>query len=92
MIDKEANDSEKIYLKEYKEMIKGFAKMAANYPEMTDQLRVALKTSASLMISNRPDSISEFRKLAEEVDAFLQACQTGEIEPSRLVECLDKET
>jgi len=88
----EANASEERYLKEYNRMIKEWAKMAADYPDMTDQLRAALKASSAMMESNRPEAKSEFRKVAEEVDAFLNACQTGEIDPRRIFERLDKDT
>lgn len=88
----EANVSEERYIKEYQMMIKEYAKIAADYPDMTDHLRAALKASAAMMMSNRRETISEFCKVAEEVDAFLQACQTGEIDPRRLFERLDEET
>jgi hypothetical protein len=72
-------------------MLKEYAKMAADYPEMTGQLRAALEASAAMMMSNNPEAVSEFRKVAKEVDAFLHACQTGEIDPRTLWERLDKE-
>ncbi|MBF0552030.1 MAG: hypothetical protein HQK60_16035 [Deltaproteobacteria bacterium] len=92
MKSEEVNESEERYIKEYQMMIKDYARMAANYPDMTDQLRTALKASAAMMISNSPEAISEFRKLAEDVDAFLHACQTGEIDPCTLLQRMDKET
>ncbi len=33
------------------------------------------------MISNSPDTVSSFRELVADVDLFLGACQTGEIDP-----------
>ncbi len=88
MQDKES-DAE--HLKEYKLTLKKFAIMAADYPNMIGQLRVALKASASAMISNRPETVSEFQRLAEEIDAFLSACQTGEVDPHAFIRSLDNE-
>jgi len=79
------------YVQEYKKMIREYARMAANFPDMIGQLRTALKTSAAMMMSNRPEAISEIRGLAKEVDAFLHACETGEVDPRSLLEHLDKE-
>ena len=75
-------------------MIREYARMAADYPDMVGQLRAALETSAAMMMSNRPETVSEFRELAnaKEVDAFLLACQTREVNPRALLELLDKET
>ena len=90
MKGEEMNETDEKYMKEYKNMLKEYAKMAADYPEMTGQLRAALEASAAMMMSNNPEAVTEFRKVAKEVDAFLQACQTGEIDPRTLWEGLDK--
>ncbi len=66
--------------------------MAADSPDMIDQLTAALKRGTAMMKSNRPEAISEFRKAAEEVDAFLHACQTGDLDTLGLFEHLDEET
>ncbi len=91
MKGEEMTENDEQYLKEYKKMLKEYAKMAADYPEMTGQMRAALETSAAMMMSNHPEAISEFRKVVKELDAFLQACQTGEVDPNTLWESLDKE-
>ncbi len=80
------------YLQEYKKMIKEYARMAADNPDMIEQMRVSLKASAALIISNKPETVSEFREVVNEVDAFLHACQTGEVDPRELLESLDDET
>jgi hypothetical protein len=79
------------YINEYKNMIKEYARMAADHPDMIGQLRAALEASSAMMFSNSPEAVSEFRKMVKEVDAFLQACQTGEVDPQTLWEQLDKE-
>jgi len=83
--------ADEAYVQEYKKMIREYAGMAANHPDMLGQLRAALEASAAMMMSNRPEAISEFRELAKEVDAFLHACETGEVDPRSLLERLDKE-
>jgi hypothetical protein len=35
------------------------------------------------MVSNRPEAITVFDRLVEELDAFLIACKVGEIDPKR---------
>ncbi len=82
-------DSDAEYLKRYKSMLRGFAEMAASDPDIVGQLKDVLKISATAMISNRPDSVSEFQRLAEEVDSFLSACQTGEVDPHSFVQSFD---
>lgn len=42
-------------------------------------------------ISNRPEAVAEFHRLAEEVDSFLSACQTGEVDPHAFIRSLDDE-
>lgn len=76
------------YLKEYRRMLKGYAQLAAEHPERIDQLREAVEFTASVMISNCPGVVTEFRKLSQEIDAFLQACKTGEVNPADLLERL----
>lgn len=91
MKGEEMNENDENYMKEYKNMLKEYAKMAADYPEMTGQLRAALEASAAMMMSNNPEAVSEFRKVAKEVDAFLHACQTGEVDPQTLWKRLEEE-
>ncbi|MFO7885090.1 MAG: hypothetical protein R6U68_09720 [Desulfobacteraceae bacterium] len=79
------------YLEEYQSTLKEFARMAVSQPNMIDQLRVALKASASAMISNVPEAVTEFQQLAEEIDAFLNACQSGEIDPNKFIQRLDNQ-
>lgn len=86
----QSKEQDEKYIREYKKMLKGFAEIAMEHPEMIDQLRIALKSSAALMLSNRPETVSEFRSLAQEVDAFLQACKTGEVDPQGFLKSLDK--
>lgn len=71
------------YIAEYQNMLQDYANLVANHPEIIDQLRDALKTSARLMVSNRPEAITAFDKLVEELDAFLIACKAGEIDPKQ---------
>lgn len=85
------NETDEKYMKEYKNMLKEYARMAADYPEMVGQMRTALEASAAMMMSNNPEAVSECRKVVKEVDAFLQACQTGEVDPQTLWKRLDKE-
>ncbi|MBM9537113.1 hypothetical protein [Desulfobulbus alkaliphilus] len=80
------------YIKEYKKMIKEYARMAADNPDMIEEMRASLKASASLIISNKPEAVSKFREIVNELDAFLHACQTGEVDPRALSESLDDET
>lgn len=74
------------YVKEYKKVLKGFAKLIVENPEIVDSLRESIKASARLMTSNKPETVSDFRKLAEEIDYFLLACKNGEIDPKAFVE------
>jgi len=85
------DEADEAYVKEYKKTLKEYARMAANYPDMIGQLRAALAASAAMMMSNRPEAVSEFRGLAKEVDAFLHACETGEVNPKCFLERLDNE-
>jgi len=66
-------------------MLSVYAKMAAEHPELIDAYREALKTSSTLMLSNCPELINEFRRLAGDLDAFLMACKTGEIVPQDFI-------
>ncbi|MFH1115816.1 MAG: hypothetical protein V1792_18050 [Pseudomonadota bacterium] len=77
---------DELEIREYKLLFRDYARMAVKYPDAIDSLRDWLKQSAALMISNREETVIHFRKLAEEVDAFLAACQTGEIDPHRFLE------
>ncbi len=84
----EMNEQELI---EYKHILKDFAMMAAEHPEMIDKLREAMKFSASAMVTNRPKTKVEFGKLVEEMDSFLNACQTGEVDPHAFIRGMDDE-
>ncbi|WP_462270200.1 hypothetical protein [Desulfobacter sp.] len=77
------------YQKKYKSVLKQFAEMAANDPDMIPELRRVLKISAASMLSNRPDTILEFQKLGEEIDSFLSACQIGEIDPHTFIQSFE---
>lgn len=79
------------YVQEYKKMIGEYARMAADHPEMLGQLRAALQASGAMMMSNRPEAVSTFRELVKEVDAFLHAFETGEVNPQSLLDRLDKD-
>jgi len=92
MTNEEMNENDEEYVREYKKMLGGYAKLAAEHPEMIGELRAALEASAAMMISDRPEAVIEFRKLAEEVDAFLHACQTGEVDPQAVLDRLGEET
>ena len=80
MIDPSHEDDQQ-YQQEYQAMLSIYAQIAAQHPEMIEVLREAIGTSADLIISNRSETIKEFRRLGKELDAFLAACQSGEIDP-----------
>jgi hypothetical protein len=84
----EMDDQEMI---EYKAVLKKFARMAADHPEMIDNIRASLKFCASAMITNRPETKVEFGKAVEEMDSFLNACQTGEVDPHAFIRSMDEE-
>lgn len=83
--------ADEAYVQEYKKLLREIAAMAAKHLGMVGQLRGALEVSAAMMMSNSPEAVTEFRELAKEVDAFLHACETGEVDPRSLLERLDKE-
>ncbi len=76
---------------DYRAMMKAYARMAADHPERIDNIRSMLKFSAEMMISNRPEVVDQFREAVKELDAFLNACKNGEIEPRKLLERMEKE-
>lgn len=78
-------EHDEAYLAEYRQMLQSYARLVVEHPESVEQVRAALQTSARLMISNRPEAIAHFNQLVQEIDAFLTACQTGEIEPKQFV-------
>ena len=78
------------YIEEYRQLVRKFASMAVNDPDMIGLLREALMTSASLMISNRAEAVTEFQELAKEVDALLSAFETGKIDPRTFLISFDK--
>jgi hypothetical protein len=86
-----ADELDARYIKEYKKMPKEYAIMAAKHPDVIDQLRAVLSASSVVMISNSPETVLEFRRLAEELDSFLGACQTGEVDPHAFIRSLDDE-
>ncbi|MEA1967153.1 MAG: hypothetical protein U9N77_02910 [Thermodesulfobacteriota bacterium] len=65
----------KEYIKEYTEVLTKFADLAAKRPDLIDSMRDSLKISSQLMYSNKPEAVSEFQTLAEEIDSFLQKCK-----------------
>jgi hypothetical protein len=71
------------YIAEYQKTLQSYANLVTNHPEIIDQLRDVLKTSARSMVSNHPKAITDFEKMVEELDAFLIACKTGEIDPKQ---------
>jgi len=73
------------YQQEYRKMLSGYARMVVENPDIVDQLREAVQTSAQLIMSNRPETVTEFQRLAEELDAFLVACKNGEIDPKKFL-------
>ena len=68
------------YYKEYMKCMRIWVEMAIEHPDLIDEMRRNIKLSASLMYSNRPETVSAFRELSEEIDSVLEACQTGEID------------
>lgn len=87
--DHDLEDDER-YIAEYRKLLQDYASLVVKHPEMIDQLRDALKTSARLMVSNRPEAISTFDNLVKELDAFLTACKAGEIDPKKFADMPDK--
>ena len=84
----EMNEDELIV---YKSALKEFARMAAEYPDMIDNLRANLKFSAATLITNRPNVKTDFGKAVDEMDSFLKACQTGEVDPHAVWRAMDEE-
>lgn len=76
--------------KTYFEILSGFARMASNYPERIGEMREALKFSASMMISNRPEAVKMFQQACQDVDSFLAACESGELDPKNFIIDTDK--
>ena len=71
----------------FQEVLKHFSRLIKNHsPERIEEIRDALKFSATHLVSNRPESVNDFRKLAGEMDGFLLACKTGEIDPTGLLD------
>ncbi len=79
--DQELYDNDKEYLK----LLSELSSFVTEHPEIISSLRDAIKTSASLMVSNIPEAVSDFRELAEEADSFLRSCQSGEINPESFI-------
>ena len=80
MTDENKIDQEE-YNRQFTEVLKRFAGLIADRPDMIDSLRESLKLSAQMMMSNKPEAVTEFRDLAGEIDQFMHACKTGEIDP-----------
>ena len=78
-------DNDERFLEEYRKVFQDYARLDTDYQEMVDPLREALKTSATLIMSSNPETVETFRNMVKEIDAFLAACQTGDVTPERFV-------
>ncbi|MFH0825263.1 MAG: hypothetical protein V2B18_21130 [Pseudomonadota bacterium] len=77
--------------RQYKQLLRDYGRLAADNPDMIGEMRESLKFSAAFIISNRQETVIQFRKLVGELDAFLAACQTGEIDLERFLKALGEE-
>ncbi len=75
---------EKTY-EEFLNLLSTVSEFVVAHPDSIDMLRKALKTSAALMYSNRPEVIEDYQDVTRDVDSFLQACKTGEVDPKGLI-------
>ncbi|MBM3263519.1 MAG: hypothetical protein FJY97_08875 [candidate division Zixibacteria bacterium] len=80
-----SNEEERQYLEEYKKVLSNLAAIASEHPEMIGMLRAALKQNASLTITDSPGVVAEMQQLTDKVDAFLAACQSGEVRPEDFI-------
>lgn len=72
--------------REHRDFLLRIAKIIVEEPERVEDCRETLKYSARMMISNQPEAVSAFQKLVEEVDSFIHACRSGEIDPKAFIE------
>lgn len=70
----------------YNEVLEGFARLAAQAPDQIDSLREALQFRADFVVSNNPSFISGYQEATAEIDAFLSAIKTGEIDPQSFIQ------
>ena len=73
------------YLEEFRKLLGELARIAQEHPDMIDELTKMMGLSASLMVSNRPDVADDFQTAVQDAQAFLKACQSGEIDPESFI-------
>ncbi len=73
------------YLEEHRKLLNDLARIAKDHPERMDELRQMMLLSASLMRSDRSEIVENFQDTAKDAEAFLKACQTGEINPEDFI-------
>ncbi len=77
----ETSDTAERYLEERRKVLDIFARWVIERPEKVSQLRDALMFSASMMQSNRQETVDEFQAISKEIDRFLVDCKTGKLDP-----------
>ena len=80
------NHDDNEYIEEYKSLLSTVARLIAENPNAVDSLRETLKLSAQLMWSNNQQTVIDYRKLTDEMDSFILACKTGEIDPKSFID------
>lgn len=69
---------------EYEEAMAQLSGLIVNHPERIDEIRESLAFSAKYMVSS-PEDKAGFQSLVEDMDAFLSACKTGELDPQEFL-------